>query len=109
MVAENALTLCRSTEPRLPGTEARILEHIATIHVKNHTYDRAVAFYEEALEAAGSTRDLPRLGRTYHGLSMAYQERGELGRAIEYTYKTLPLSSLQTDPPRLANRENQPD
>jgi tetratricopeptide (TPR) repeat protein len=107
MVAEKALNLCRTTEPRLPGTEARILEHIATIHVKNQTYDRAVAFYEQALEAAGSTRDLPRLGRTYHGLSIAYQERGELGRAIEYTYKALALYALEHDTALVANGENE--
>lgn len=105
--AENALNLCRATDPRLPGTEARILEHIATIHVKNHTYDRAVAFYEEALQAAGSMRDLPRMGRTYHGLSIAYQERGELGRAIEYTYKALALYALEHDTALVARGENE--
>ena len=107
MVAEKALELCRTTDPRLPGTEARILEHIATIHVKNHTYDRAVAFYEEALQAAGSMRDLPRMGRTYHGLSIAYQERGELGRAIEYTYKALALYALENDTALVARGENE--
>jgi tetratricopeptide (TPR) repeat protein len=106
-VAEKALNLCRTTDPRLPGTEARILEHIATIHVKNHAYDRAVAFYEEALEVAGSMRDLSRLGRTYHGLSMAYQERGELGRAIEYTYKALALYALEHDTALVARGENE--
>jgi tetratricopeptide (TPR) repeat protein len=106
-VAEKALDLCRTTEPRLPGTEARILEHIAAIHVKNHTYDRAVAFYEEALQVAGSTRDLSRMGRTYHGLSIAYQERGELGRAIEYTYKALALYALEHDKALVANGENE--
>src|SRR6266571_1007977 len=55
-VAEEALRLCRATQPRLPGTEARILEHIATIHVKNHTFDQAIAYYEEALQAAGAVR-----------------------------------------------------
>ena len=106
-VAERALKLCRSTEPRLPGTEARILEHIATIHVKNHTFDRAISFYEEALQAAGAMRDLPRLGRTYHGLSIAYRERGDLGRAIEYTHKALALYALERDTALLARGENE--
>ena len=106
-VAEKALDLCRATEPRVPGTEARILEHIAAIHVRNHTYDRAVAFYEEALQAAGSMRDLARMGRTYHGLSIAYQELGELGRAIEYTYKALALYALEHDTALVANGENE--
>jgi len=99
--------LCRATEPRLPGTEARILEHIATIHVKNHTYDRAITFYEEALQAAGTMRDLPRLGRTYHGLSIAYQERGDISRAIEYTHKALALYALEHDTALLARGENE--
>ncbi len=47
-IAENALKQCRATEPRHPGTEARILEHIATIHVKNHSFDQAIRLYEEA-------------------------------------------------------------
>jgi tetratricopeptide (TPR) repeat protein len=106
-VAERALALCRTTQPRLPGTEARILEHIATIHVKNHSYDRAIAFYEEALQVAGTMRDLPRLGRTYHGLSIAYQERGDIGRAIEYTHKALALYGLEQDAALLARGENE--
>lgn len=106
-VAEGALRLCRDTKPQLPGTEARILEHIATIHVKNHTFDRAIASYEEALEAAGAVRDLPRLGRTYHGLSIAYQERGDLGRAIEFTHKALALYALEDDKALMARGENE--
>jgi tetratricopeptide (TPR) repeat protein len=106
-VAEGALRLCRTTEPRLPGTEARILEHIATIHVKNHTYDRAIAYYEEAMQTAGAVRDLPRVGRTYHGLAIAYQERGDIGRAIEFTYKALALYALEHDNVLLARGENE--
>lgn len=106
-VADHALKLCRSTQPRLPGTEARILEHIATIHVKNHSYERAIAFYEEALQAAGSVRDLSRLGRTYHGLSIAYQERGDLERAVEFAHKALALYGLEHDTALLARGENE--
>lgn len=106
-VAEHALALCRSTDPRLPGTEARILEHIATIHVKNHAFELAITFYEEALQVAGTMRDLPRLGRTYHGLSIAYQERGDIGRAIEYTHKALALYALEHDTALQANGQNE--
>lgn len=106
-VAEHALQMCRATEPRLPGTEARILEHIASIHVKNHTHDEAIRFYEEALETAGALKDLARMGRTFHGLSIAYQERGDLARAVEYTHKALALYSLDHDMALLARGENE--
>ncbi len=106
-VAEHALRLCRSTQPRLPGTEARILEHLASIHVKNHNFDRAIAYYEEALQVAGSVRDLSRIGRTYHGLSIAYQERGDIGRAVEFTHKALALYILEHDGALLARGENE--
>jgi tetratricopeptide (TPR) repeat protein len=106
-VAERALKLCRATEPRLPGTEARILEHIATIHVKNHSFDKAIAFYVEALQTAGTMRDLPRLGRTYHGLGIAYQERGDIGKAIEYTHKALALYALEDDSALQAYGQNE--
>jgi tetratricopeptide (TPR) repeat protein len=106
-VAENALKLCRATQPRLPGTEARILEHIATVHVKNHSFDRAIEVYEEALRVAGTMRDLPRLGRTYHGLGIAYQERGDIGKAIEYTHKALALYALEHDADLQANGQNE--
>lgn len=106
-VAEKALKLCRATEPRLPGTEARILEHIATIHVRNHSFDQAISLYEEALKTAGAMRDLPRLARAYHGLGIAYQERGDLGMAIEYTHKALALYALEQDKALLGRGENE--
>ena len=106
-VAEHALRLCRATKPPLPGTEARILEHIASIHVKNHTFDEAISYYEQALETAGTLRDLPRLGRTYHGLSIAYRDRGDLVRAVEFTHKALALYALEHDTALLARGENE--
>ncbi|HCG00860.1 MAG TPA: hypothetical protein DEV93_10000 [Chloroflexi bacterium] len=105
--AEHALRLCRATKPRLPGTEARILEHLATIHVHSHSYERAITYYEEALAAAGSVRDLSRMGRTYHGLGIAYQNLGDLQRASEYTNKALALYTLERDKALIARGENE--
>jgi tetratricopeptide (TPR) repeat protein len=106
-VAERALRLCRTTKPRLPGTEARILEHLATIHVHSHSYDRAITYYEEALAAAGSVRDLSRMARTYHGLGIAYQNLGDLERASEFTNKALALYALERDKALIARGENE--
>src|SRR5260370_39381285 len=52
-------------------------------------------------------RDLRRLGRTYHGLGIAYQERGDIGRAIEYTHKALALYALEHDTNLQANGQNE--
>src|SRR4029077_10375790 len=79
-VAEDALRRCRELNPPLPRTEARILEHIASIHVRNRSTDTAIPYYEAAIKAAGTVRDLSRLARTYHGLRIAFQERGQLDR-----------------------------
>jgi tetratricopeptide (TPR) repeat protein len=106
-VAEEALRRCQMLEPRLPRTEARILEHLGAIHVRNHTIDSAISSYEAALEAAGSVRDLARLARTYHGLSIAYQERGLLERAEEFVHKALSLYTLEHDEVLIARAENE--
>jgi tetratricopeptide (TPR) repeat protein len=106
-VAEDALRRCRELSPALPRTEARILEHIASIHVRNHTTDTAIEYYEAAIEAAGSVRDLSRLARTYHGLSIAFQERGQLGRAAEFAHKALGLYALEEDHVLTGRAENE--
>jgi len=106
-VAEDALRRCRELSPPLPRTEARILEHIASIHVRNHTTDTAISYYEAAIEAAGSVRDLSRLARTYHGLSIAFQERGQLDRASEFAHKALSLYALEEDHVLTGRAENE--
>ncbi len=106
-VAEEALRRCRALEPPMPRTEARILEHLATIHVRNHAVDAAISYYEAALEAAEKVRDLARLARTYHGLSMAYQERGFLEKATELANKALALYALEHDQVLTARAENE--
>ena len=106
-VAEDALRRCRELNPPLPRTEARILEHIASIHVRNHTIDTAITYYEAAIKAAGSVRDLSRLARTYHGLGIAFQERGQLERAAEFAHKAISLYALEEDHVLSGRAENE--
>lgn len=106
-VAEEALAACRRLEPPLPRTEARILEHLGSIHVRQHQLDEAVACYEAAVEAAGAVRDLARVARTYHGLSIAYRERGLLERAAGFAHKALSLYALEHDHALVARAENE--
>jgi tetratricopeptide (TPR) repeat protein len=106
-VAERALGLCRSLSEPAPLLEARILEHLGSIHVRNHAYDSAIGYYERALAAAGSVSDLRRLARINHGLGIAYDGRGERNRAIVFVQKALVLYRQEGDLISLANGENE--
>lgn len=106
-VAEQALTYCRAMTQPDPRLEARILEHLGSIQVRNHAFDVAIACYEQALEAAGSVRDLPRLARIYHGLGAAFDGRGDVDRAIEFVHKALNLYRIENDDALLARGENE--
>ena len=106
-IAETALSRCRELDPRPPGLEARILEHLASIHARNRSFDSAVAYYDLALAAAEGIRDLARIARTYHGLSMAYQERGLLEQAAAYAQRALALYSIENDRVLIARAQNE--
>lgn len=106
-VAEEALRRYQSLDPRLPGVEARMLEHMGTILAKNHVYDRARAYFDEAIRVAGAIRDLARMGRIYHGLSTCYEHLGDLNRATEFAQRAIALYSLEQDQSLLARAENQ--
>ena len=106
-VGEEALDLCRALDKPAPLLESRILEHLGSIHVRNHGFDTAIQCYELALEAAGAIRDLPRLARVYHGLAAAYDGRGETDRAVEFVHKALSLYSLEDDVTMTARVENE--
>lgn len=106
-VAEQALDWCRRLSEPAPLLEARILEHLGSINVRNHAYDSAIAYYELALAAAGAVRDLRRLARINHGLGVAYDGRGELDRAIVFVRRALVLYRQEGDLFSLARAENE--
>src|SRR5260370_17204764 len=57
-IAERALAVCRSLDPVPVPTEARLLGIVATAHVANLDWDKAVEIYGQAIEAPGSFVDL---------------------------------------------------
>lgn len=104
--AEKALSVCRSLKPVPALTEARLLGIIATVHVANHEWDKAIEFYEAAIETAGSLLDLRRLARMYGGLSSAYTELGQIDTATRYATRSIALLELLRDRVSLARSEN---
>ena len=106
-VTEEALQRYRGLDPRLPGIEARMLEHMGTILARNRSYERARTYFDEAIRVAGAIRDLARMGRIYHGLSTCYQHLGDLGRATEFAQRAIALYALEQDESLLARAENE--
>jgi tetratricopeptide (TPR) repeat protein len=105
-LAEKALAVCRGLKPVPSPTEARLLGILASAHVANRDWDRAIAAYEEAIEVGGSVFDLRRAARIYGGLGVAYHEVGEVETAARYAMRSVALLEVLRDRVALARSEN---
>ncbi|GAC1639415.1 MAG: hypothetical protein NVS9B11_04970 [Candidatus Dormibacteraceae bacterium] len=105
-LAQKALAVCRSLTPVPTPTEARLLGIVATAHIANFEWDKAVEFYEKAIEAAGSYFDLRGMAKMYSGLSSAYQEMGQIDLAARYATRSVTLLEVLRDRVSLARSEN---
>jgi tetratricopeptide (TPR) repeat protein len=105
-VAQEALRRCQQLKPRPMATEVRILGHIGAIHVFRHEWTQAIEWYQRAVEAAGSVRDLNRVARMYQDLSLAYQEIGDLNQAAAYSHKAVALYEMERNRQAVAFAEN---
>ncbi len=105
-LAERALAVCRSLNPVPLPTEARLLGIVATAHVANQAWDKAVESYTAAIEASGSLFDLKRLAATYSGLGSAYHALGQVDTAARYAMRSVALLEILRDRVSLARAEN---
>jgi tetratricopeptide (TPR) repeat protein len=105
-LAEKALAVCRSLHPVPLPTEARLLGIVATAHVANLDWDKAVEMYGEAIQAGGSFVDLRLMARMYRGLSSAYKELGQMDTAARYATRSVALLEVLRDRVALARSEN---
>jgi tetratricopeptide (TPR) repeat protein len=105
-LAENALAACRELKPIPNPLEARILFTVASAHLAVGEWDKAIKFYEEAIEAAGSVFDLRRQAKLYSGLSVAYHELGQTDTAARYATRSVALLEILRDRVSLARSEN---
>jgi len=94
-VAKRGLERCRSLDPRPAEIESRLLERMGTILAGAGDAAGARSYYEQALEAAGTVRDLAQVARIYHGLGFCYLKVEDLGRAIELVLKAETLYEAQ--------------
>jgi tetratricopeptide (TPR) repeat protein len=105
-LAERALAVCRSLTPVPTPTEARLLGIVASAHVANFSWDKAIEFYQAAIEVAGSYFDLRSLAKMYSGLSSAYQELGQIDIAARYATRSVALLEVLRDRVSLARSLN---
>jgi tetratricopeptide (TPR) repeat protein len=105
-LAEKALAVCRSLKPVPAPTETRLLSIVATAHIANHDWTKAVELYQAAIEAAGPMFDLRRMAKMYSDLSAAYQELGQIDTASRYATRSVALLEVLRDRVSLARAEN---
>jgi len=106
LLAGEALIRCRRLDPKPPQTEARILGHIANMYVVAHAWGEGVRFYEAAVEAAGSVKDLLQLAKMHHGMGLAYQRMQQPVKARQQFDKAHALYSIESDLTAIYRLEN---
>ncbi|HYM66005.1 MAG TPA: helix-turn-helix transcriptional regulator [Patescibacteria group bacterium] len=105
-LAEEALALCRTLKPVPVPVEVRLLGILANALIGNREWDRAVACYEEAIQAAGAITELPQAAEMYAGLSTAYREAGQVEAANRYAARAAALFEVAADRRSVADAES---
>ncbi len=105
-LAQEALRRCKILKPEPHDLTARILIHLANMHITQHDWIAAAQTYEAARAAAGRLRDPAQMAQMYDGLSTAYLELGQPFRAEEYSHKALAAYSLVQNERALVGAEN---
>ncbi|MGH7764380.1 MAG: helix-turn-helix domain-containing protein [Candidatus Dormibacteraceae bacterium] len=105
-LAEGALATGRSARYLPPSTETRLLATLAGVHATNRNWQAAIDAYEAAIAVGDSVQDLRGLSLTYSGLSLSYQELGQVERATHYSQRALAIHETLNDRLSLARTEN---
>lgn len=105
-LAESALQRCRGLNPKPAQTEARILGHIANLHVVSHSWAQAARYYQSAADAAGAIKDLLLEAKMHHGLGAVYIRMAQPQQARDHYNKALALYAVESDPSSRYRVEN---
>src|SRR5579864_6391745 len=90
-LAESALEILRTLKSYPQAAQARVLAILAAVHLQNQNWQEAIDKYEEAIAAGDVVQDLRNLSVMYSGLSLAYQESGQINDATRYAQKALTI------------------
>lgn len=96
-IAQGALATCRSINPVPQPLESRLLRVLGHALMAFHRWQEAIASYEEAIAVADVVQDLRQLSLLYSGMSVAYQETGQINEAARYAQKALTIHETLND------------
>ncbi|HYL07987.1 MAG TPA: tetratricopeptide repeat protein [Candidatus Udaeobacter sp.] len=105
-LAESALEILRTLKSYPQAAQARVLAILAAVHLQNQNWQEAIDKYEEAIAAGDVVQDLRNLSVMYSGLSLAYQESGQINDATRYAQKALTIHETLNDRLSLARTLN---
>ncbi len=105
-MAEKALAVCRSLNPVPVPTETRLLRVVATAHVANHDWAKAIEYYQAAIASGDPMFDLRQMAKMYGDLSSAYKRLGQIDTASRYATRSIALLEVVRDRVSLARAEN---
>src|SRR5579864_702482 len=105
-LAEVGLAACRSIKPAPASTEARLLSVVGAAYSANRDWEKAISFYEQAVDVGSVVQDLHSLSIMYGNLSLAYQETGRLNDAVRYADRAMTIYQTLNDRASLARNEN---
>jgi tetratricopeptide (TPR) repeat protein len=96
-IAQGALATCRSIRPVPQPLESRLLRVLGHALMSFNRWQEAIASYEEAIASADVVQDLHQLSLLYSGMSVAYQETGQITEAARYAQKALTIHETLND------------
>ena len=105
-IAEGALATVRSLRPVPSTTESRLLGVLGHALLQAHEWQAAIKCYQQAIETADVVQDLQKLSLMYSGLSMAYEELGQLEQAGRFAQRALAIHQTLNDRLSVARSEN---
>ncbi|MEA2683203.1 MAG: hypothetical protein QOK05_1531 [Chloroflexota bacterium] len=105
-VFTEAIARCRALDPCPGPLLSRILSHAGSWSVQAHDWRSAITLFAEAIEVAGSMRDLRRMGQMYSDLAAAHQQLGDPQQALRYAHKALAMQEARSDDYSVVRAEN---
>ena len=106
VLAQQALELYKTLNPRPFGLELRLYGVLADAHMERHEWDAAIDAYSRAIEIGTPLLDVRRLAKAFGELGHGYLALGQPENASRYIMRSIGLLDLLRDRTLVAAAEN---